>query len=224
MNCNNVKSLLDEYLDNDLTLPERAEVDAHLVTCGSCQSEFKTGQRLLRNLQALPVPSIRSGFQRQAFTQARRAHDNNRSGFVLGFSSAVAAGILIWLGLAWWQIQLPSAVVQMPGVVLQVEQPNDVRLVFNANEDLQPVDFTLLLPPGVLLQGHPSQQEIRWQDRLVKGRNVLNLVLIASRKVEGEVVAVISHHGQKRRFLVPLKSELNRSGARLPLTKAINFS
>lgn len=223
MNCNNVKSLLDDYLDNDLSLPQRTGIDSHLANCVTCQGELEARKRLLTQLRGLPEPAIRSGFQRQAFQHACRARESNRSAFVLGFSSAIAAGLLIWFGLAWWQTQPPSSVVQLPTVVLQVEQPRDIRLVFHAGQDLKPVDFTLHLPPGVLLQGHPPRQEISWQDRLSRGKNVLNLVLTASGRVDGEVVAVIGYQGHQRRFLVPLKAGTNRSGAGLPLNKQIKF-
>lgn len=224
MNCNNVKLLLDEYLDNTLILPDRAEVDAHLANCAACQVELEARQGMLSKLRELPVPPMRYGFQRRAFKQARRAHRRGWSGFYLGFSSAVAAGLLIWLGISLWQIQVPLSDVQMPTVVLQVQQPSEVRLVFNANEDLQPVDFTLQLPSGVVLEGYPPLQEINWQDRLTKGRNVLNLVLIASERIDSEVVAVITHQGKQRRFHIPLMADGNRSGSRLLLGKVFNFS
>jgi hypothetical protein len=224
MKCNNVKSLLDEYLDNTLILPHRAEVDAHLASCAACQAEMEARQVLQSRLRELPVPPMRAGFQRQAFRQARRAHEKLRSGFILGFSSALAAGLLIWLGLSLWQSQIPPSVVQMPTPVLQVEQPSEVRLVFNANEELQPVEFTLQLPSGVTLEGHPRQRQISWRDRLTKGRNVLNLVLIASERIDDEVVAVITHQGRERRFHIPLKVDANRSGSRLPLGKVFNLS
>ncbi|MES9991448.1 MAG: zf-HC2 domain-containing protein [Candidatus Thiodiazotropha sp.] len=224
MNCNNVKSLLDEYIDNDLTLPQRAEIDAHLASCAACDAELQTRRVLQMKLRELPVAPLRPGFKKQAFRQAARSHEKTSHGFFLGFGSAVAAGLLIWFGLAFWQVQVPPTVVQMPAVVLQVEHPQDLRLVFNANEDLQPVAFSLQLPAGVLLEGYPQQREISWKDRLTKGRNVLNLVLIASQQVNGEVVAVISHQGKERRFHIPLKAEVNRSGYRLPLVKPLDYS
>ncbi|MET0068945.1 MAG: zf-HC2 domain-containing protein [Candidatus Thiodiazotropha sp.] len=224
MNCDKVKSLLDEYIDNDLILPERAVIDAHLASCVACQAEMQARRGLQQRLRELPAAPLRSGFKRRAFRQAARAHDKTSYGFFLGFGSAVAAGLLIWFGLSLWQIQLPASVVQMPAVVMQVEHPRDLRLVFNATEDLQPVEFRLRLPSGVLLAGYPAQQEISWQDRLTKGRNVLNLVLIASQRVNGEVVAVISHQGKERRFLIPLKAEATRSGSETPLGKVFNYS
>ncbi|MEW8508211.1 MAG: zf-HC2 domain-containing protein [Candidatus Thiodiazotropha sp.] len=224
MKCNKVKSLLDDYIDNDLILPERAEIAAHLANCVTCHRELQARYGLQKRLRELPVAAHRSGFKSEAFRQASRANEKTSHGFFLGFSSAVAAGLLIWFGLSFWQVQVQTSVVQMPAVVLQVEHPRELRLVFNAIEDLNPVEFTLELPSGVLLEGYPPHQEISWQDRLTKGRNVLNLVLIASQQVQGEVVAVISHQGRERRFHIPLKAETIRSGQRLPLGKPFDFS
>ncbi|MCU7933079.1 MAG: zf-HC2 domain-containing protein [Candidatus Thiodiazotropha sp. (ex Codakia rugifera)] len=212
MNCNAIRSRLNEYLDRTVTLPVRAEIEAHLMICSSCQLELQARQELLLRLRKLPVPPVRPGFRKQVFKHARKADKKNHFGFIVGFSSAVTAGLLIWLITTFWLDQDSPEALLMPSVVLTVEQPSDLRLVFNANDDLLQVGFTLLLPPGVVMEGFPPQHEITWQDRLVKGRNVLNLSLVASQGVSGEIIAMISHEGRERLFRIPFRSVLRRAG------------
>ncbi|MCU7858569.1 MAG: hypothetical protein KZQ86_01790, partial [Candidatus Thiodiazotropha sp. (ex Lucinoma kastoroae)] len=170
-----------------------------------------------------PVPPVRSGFRKQVFKHAHKLDKKNHFGFIAGFSSAVAAGLLVWLGMTFWQDQVSPEALLMPRVVLTVEQPSDLRLVFNANDDLLQVDFTFLLPPGVVMEGFPPQHVITWQDRLVKGRNVLNLSLVASQGASGEIVAMISHEGKERLFRIPFRSVLQRAGNLLSQGKASVF-
>lgn len=212
MNCKEIEARLDDYLDGSLIPTEQAVVERHLAGCEGCRSALDARRDLLVRLREHPVPNMRPGFQARAFRQARQAR-TGRVGFAAGFGSAIAAGLLLWFGLAvWWQPDL-SQVSQMQVMVLNLEAPKDVRLVFTAKEDLQRVDFVLELPEGVELAGFPQQREIHWQDRLDKGRNALNLSLLAATLgTHGDVVATISHAGQRRVFRIPVRANGDASG------------
>ncbi len=217
MNCKETQTRLDDFLDGDLNATEQTAIERHLAACEGCRSELQARRDLLLRLREHPVAPMRPGFQARAFRQARLG-PTGRLGFAAGFGSAVAAGLVLWFGLAtWWQQELPEMATRQ-AVVLQLEQPKDVRLVFTAKEDLQQVDFVLELPEGVELAGFPHQREIHWQDRLEKGRNALNLSLLAASLVtRGEVVATISYAGQQRVFRIPVKASADASGYLAPL-------
>jgi len=212
MNCKEIEARLDDYLDGSLGLKEQAVVESHLERCEGCRSELQSRRDLLALLRERPVPAMRPGFQARAFRQARQGRAG-RIGFAAGFGSAIAAGLVLWLGLTvWWQQELPE-VAQMQAMVLKLDEPKAVRLVFTAKEDIQQVEFVLELPEGVELAGFPHQREIHWRDRLDKGRNALNLSLLAaSLGTSGEVVATINHAGQQRVFRIPVKTSDDVSG------------
>ncbi len=67
MECNEVQSLLVEYLDNALDADTRKEVDRHLLTCERCSADLAELKILLQAMAdakpALPGPALRENFQ-----------------------------------------------------------------------------------------------------------------------------------------------------------------
>jgi hypothetical protein len=213
MNCKEIEARLDDYLDGNLSPTEQVAVERHMQACAACRAELQSRRDLLMRLRELPVPSMRPGFQARAFRQARQGGHTRHFGFAAGFGSAIAAGLVLWFGLTtWWPQELPET-APLQAMVLRLDEPKEVRLVFTAKEDIQQVDFVLELPKGVELAGFPHQREIHWRDRLDKGRNALHLSLLAaSLGTSGEVVATINHAGQQRVFRIPVKAGEDTSG------------
>jgi len=59
MNCNRIHTLLNDYIDGDISEKQRAEVEGHLAACDNCQKEFESLRRtvaLVRDLPQVPAP------------------------------------------------------------------------------------------------------------------------------------------------------------------------
>lgn len=56
MNCEETKQALSSYLDDELSLPQRAACDEHLRECPVCREELAATRTLMRQLAALPRP------------------------------------------------------------------------------------------------------------------------------------------------------------------------
>ena len=59
MECDKVKNLLSNYLENDLNDLQKAQVEYHINTCKSCQAEFESLKVMIRNLgdlKKVPAP------------------------------------------------------------------------------------------------------------------------------------------------------------------------
>ncbi len=71
MNCHDVQSSLNDYLDTELESSIRKEINDHLLTCDSCRAELQT----LRDIhQAVKQQAdINLKFQSEAFAQALKA-------------------------------------------------------------------------------------------------------------------------------------------------------
>ena len=54
MNCNEVQSRLDDYIDGGLSEREGKEVELHLQVCTNCREEFQELRSLLSDVAALP--------------------------------------------------------------------------------------------------------------------------------------------------------------------------
>src|SRR5882724_6578206 len=53
-NCGSIRWGLSAYLDNELTPPQRTEVEAHLASCPRCQGELNEMKTLVTGVAALP--------------------------------------------------------------------------------------------------------------------------------------------------------------------------
>jgi len=212
MNCEQTNSFLDDYLDGYLDENLRLELEAHLTTCQDCQTDLENRKAVLKSLRELPVPRPSPGFEERVLNNARHGHRRMHTGFSAGFGSAVAAGLLVWFAIGFWHPADRSEHNGLSVVVMQVEQPREVSLAFNVPHAIKDVTFRIELPEGVEIEGYPAQRELVWIDQLPKGRNVMNLSLVARQGVEGELLAHIQHDGKEQVFHVPVRASINGVG------------
>lgn len=57
MNCVEAQNDFSSYLDDQLTPPERATLDAHLAVCPVCRAQLAETRRILRRLAQIPRPA-----------------------------------------------------------------------------------------------------------------------------------------------------------------------
>jgi len=68
LTCREARSLLSDYLDNDLDADEVAAVDAHLAVCDSCPPLDKATVAVLAVLRRLTPPTGRPEWIDQVLT------------------------------------------------------------------------------------------------------------------------------------------------------------
>lgn len=155
-------------------------------------------------LKDYPMPQATAGFFDSALLRAtHEGTRRQRNRWVMtGFGSAIAAGIALWMisGFFLTAPELPKADAAIPGIVMTLEEPRTVNLVFASAEALDAATLTVSLPPGIELSGFPGQREITWQTSLNEGKNLLPLNLIATSPVSGEVLATLEHEQRSRTF------------------------
>jgi anti-sigma factor RsiW len=115
MNCQTVKSLLSEFLDERLAAAEAWQVQTHLSDCAACGKTCRELESLRRALQALPTRQPSANFdsalaQRLALTRRpaprrtwrdrlalpfRRPVPLLRPAFALGVAVAAVGGVLL---------------------------------------------------------------------------------------------------------------------------------
>lgn len=161
-------------------------------------------QELLEMLKDYPVPQAEAGFYDRALVRAaQQGTRRQRNRWLLtGFSSAVAAGLAIWVVTAMLMTtpQVPDAQPGIPGVTIALEQEHTVRLVFASATALDSATLTVSLPEGIELAGFPGQREISWETSLQEGKNLLPLTLVALTPAGGEVLARLEHKDRSRTF------------------------
>jgi anti-sigma factor RsiW len=104
MNCSELETRIDAFVDGELDQAERADVQSHLEHCDECRAAVEQLRALLRSAQALPrdvapprdlFPEIRSSLPRRHAT-ASPALTAARGGAWLGWAG-LAASLLILL-------------------------------------------------------------------------------------------------------------------------------
>ncbi len=217
MNCQQILTMIDDYLDGYLDKNQHVEFDRHVLECKSCQRELSQAQHILDEIKSIPVPAMSPGFTQRAIKNAVQAQDRpQRRGFVMGFGSAIAAGLVLALVVGGL---LPTAQVPTPSapqvashtpdsiveISLSVEKVQMVNLVFDSTQAVAGAELSISLPEHVELSGYPGQQVLAWSTDLKQGRNVLSLPIKGLFNASGELVANINANGKIKAVRIQLQ-------------------
>jgi hypothetical protein len=213
MNCDKAIELQDDYIDDELPLDQRSLLIEHLASCDSCRREQDELTALREQLRNLPVKTPPAGFADRILRTARNGYSRRHIGvFAAG---AVAAGLVIMLvaGVMRMTTENSTDTVMIQMVELKVLEQRTISLAFRSPAEINDVTFTLDLPDGVELSGHPDKRELVWKDTLSDGKNVLQLTLLGQKRMTGTLKASIEHAGKRREFSIPL--QVREAGASL---------
>jgi len=231
MTCEITNHKIDDYLDNALLDEERLLIDNHLKDCVSCRQHVAQARRMAMALRELPAAEMPSGFASQAVATAINHHaprkQHHRSSFIAGFSTALAAGVAIFMVITL----MPNALnpISGPGVnpqvaelsiaqiSIEIDQPQTVNLVFNTSLALQNATLTIALPEHIEIDGMPGQRQIQWQTDLQSGKNILPIPLLAKAQASGELIASVEQDGKTK----TIRIHLTTSEPQQPQVKAL---
>ena len=198
MNCKDLKTNFDDYVDETLEEGANARLQQHVATCDACQQLIDRERRL----RSMPTPDA-TYFDRALIAAERQGiKQQHKRSWMTGFGSAVAAGLAIWL-LSGVLIDAPntgSVDSPIPMVTMALEEPRTVNLVFSSVIPLEGATLTLTLPDGIELAGFEGQRQVTWKTSLKEGKNLLPLRLIATMPTSGELLATLEHGEDDRTF------------------------
>ncbi len=219
MNCERLLTELDSYLDGDLSAEQRGQLEAHLAECEACRALVAEAQTVQEALREIPVPPMRPGFAGQAIKRATEHHSHHRRGFIAGFSSALAASVLLALFIGKILPNMGSSPDSgvTPPVVISLQQPQTVNLVFDVATAMENATLSIELPDNVEVIGFPGQQVITWKTNLQPGRNILPLPLKGIMHSSSALVASIELEGRKKSIRIPIKVSDDKTGPRVEL-------
>jgi hypothetical protein len=209
---------MDEYADGLLSVGQVLAMRQHAAGCGACQQRLAQQDELVRALRAMPAPPMRPGFAQQVLKRAVEQKQHHRRGFATGFSTALAAGVALWVVASFMMpSELPPEGVAQ--VRLALYQESTVNLAFYSPKAVAEATLSITLPENVELVGFPGERVISWQTSLTEGQNILPLPLRANAQVNSPLLASIESGGSKKSFQLQIGvSEPGRSGS-VPLLK-----
>jgi len=204
MNCEELETQLDDYLDGLLADDLQRDIDGHLAGCESCARKAADARQLLDVLAVYPVLGPDDGFAEKALAHARRPVRAPSPRIVAGgflFAFALSIFTVIYTGLL---VEAPRTELAagLPTVQMTVDEDRVVNLVFASVSDLDDVSLLVDLPDGVELSGYEGRRQVRWSTELQSGSNVLPLHLVAVEAVSGHLVARLEHGDQRKVFRV----------------------
>lgn len=207
MKCESVTIRIDDYLDDEMSQPEREAMAQHLLDCESCRAEYQSSHNLLEQLNSLDIPEPRAGYQQRVLQFLENRKDKVSTHrplsmpiwFAAGFSTAAVAilAVLFTFNSPLFDQHEPMPVLT---VELQPLQVRKVELVFNSPTQLQNASIRIELPQGTEIAGYPNRETLEWKTSFKQGSNRLSLPLIVKEKSGGTLYAKITHAGQTRIF------------------------
>lgn len=198
MNCQTAINYLEDYLDDLLNTESRENVQDHFEKCSECHNLYIKEQYLRKTLRSQPVPQANPEFADRIF---ERAVLKSRRKIYYSLIMRMAACILVFISIGFlfkgfWE----PGQFKDPGITMEMNKPEEVRLVFYSAKDLNDVTFILEMPSGIDIIGHEGKREIIWQGELNQGKNLLVLPVIIHGPGSNYMKANLRHGEFKKNF------------------------
>jgi len=138
MNCDELNNQLEPYLDGELTLSDRRDVDAHFVVCINCTNKIETLRTLQQHIRGENYQKVPSGLKNSIQNKLRDAtgeqsKQSNRFAWLgLGGGALVTGSLATWalmtfVFLSPLHTQLADAVIASHISALMVDHATDVK-------------------------------------------------------------------------------------------------
>jgi len=209
MKCDDFHTLLDNFLDQDLSQAMLNEMQKHKDGCEICAMNMEELVKLRDSLSKLPAEVITQQFSEQVFAKTRNVnrHQTSRSWLPASLGGAIAAGLMTWFVITS-PVDSTNIDSAVESIQLVVNQPESVRLAFNVPVAMQAVTVSLELPDHMEIEGFPGQHNIVWQTDLSRGQNVLKLPVIATQAREGELIAILTLANKNKVFRITTQASM----------------
>jgi hypothetical protein len=215
MDCRSFALQVDDWLDGRLDVAHGRSMQTHVDSCSACRRGYGDAGALRTALRMLTAPAVRPGFAEQALARVAAASPRGRQA-VLGM--ALAASFVLGLGVAVILFAMRPEPVHT--VVLTAQQPESVRLMFNAAKALPDATLSLTLPENVEIVGYGDRRELTWTTDLREGGNLLRLPLVVRGATGGELVARVSSGTSSRTFRLKIEVRSADGSGALPAPRA----
>jgi len=205
MDCKTTLINIDDYLDDMLDSIPTREFQTHIALCRDCRNRLEHEQEFRETLRSLPAPTPNPEFEKRAFIHAEKVYTSSHR-INTSVIMKIAASILIVVALGFlfnsiWK----SSQTEGLDVLVRLNQPEEIKLVFYSKESLRNVSFSLIPSDGIEPIGFGNQQEIVWQGNLEKGDNLLVVPLITRNRKGGTLVVAIRYGSQNKQFHLRLQ-------------------
>lgn len=124
---------------------------------------------------------------------------------VVGFAFIGAFGLtMLTVIMTGLYVRSPNAPrsPENPAVTLTVGETRTINLVFGSRVEVDDVEITVDLPPGIELKSHPGQHRVTAHATLAGGDSAVPLTLVARGGSGGQIAARLTRGGEQKVFVV----------------------
>ncbi len=135
MQCSEIREMLSLYLDDVLDQKDRAKVEGHLKTCGTCRQELEDLQETVRLIRSLGEVAPPENFRKELMSKLREAP------VPVGKSlKSRIAPIGSWLSGGWrsgtWRYAAAAVIIVGIGIGAGIYQLNQTNLLIGQSSEL----------------------------------------------------------------------------------------
>ncbi|MFC1523408.1 anti-sigma factor family protein [Thermodesulfobacteriota bacterium] len=194
MECNEIRGMLDDYLDGYLSEEQQAIIISHLGTCRECSLAHEETLRFRQSLRNHEVPPSTDSFSENVFVTVINTHRRRkRKQAFYAFGSAVAACLVIWVVITATGI-LPGGSGMAPDMTLVMNEVKYIDVVFGSGSQLDEARLTVKVPDHLEIVGYQGIQELSWTTQIKKGKNYLTLPVRAVEAGKTVLEARVEHN------------------------------
>lgn len=214
MDCTELSSLLEPFVDKRLTFVQQAAMKKHLGGCDSCASALYAVEALHAR-RSVVAPTPRTEFFAEVIQLATQGgavehqRTGNRFWIGAGLGGALAAGITFALLSFNSVLQPPEP--SMPQLTIALNETRDVNVAIDSPTELLGAQIRVVLTGTVALVGFEDQSELRWATDLDRGINRLSLPVTMVGSDGGQVIVEVIHVDRHEVFVIALRSTTPRA-------------
>lgn len=215
MNCDEVKALLNAYIDQTLSVEDVADVEVHCADCPACSRELDALIRQKQLLATLPAAELDSEVKKRLFDTAVKAVDGTPHeaktdlipSAVYRFAAAAAISAVA-LFAAMPYITTPGDKVEY--MVMVSDEVQTITVAIESEQAIDAVRMHVELSDNLELKGFGSKRQVNWDAGLKKGVNVISLPIIGIAQGEGDITTRVQINGNEK--VMRIKTQYRQPG------------
>lgn len=212
MTCDNLQTLIEDHIDQQLGHKERAILEEHLIYCECCQATQVASLEYRKQLQAFKAPKLSPSSAARLLKHARTKNEHrqqSKSSFVYGFVAASMLAFAIIISSSIFTEKQPANIVGL------LDWEKEISLVINVPNDMNGAKLVLNLPSDISIQGLEHLSTVEWMVNLKKGSNTITLPIqvepYAGYTENVQVAASLIYKNNKKDFSLDLPFDSKNS-------------
>lgn len=208
MECKQVLTLLDDYIDGMLNAADASRLHKHCESCNTCAAELERN-RLINNMLAdLPVPEVSPDFEKRVIRQAIKNADVKRSpdnGLIKFMAAAMISAVVVFFGL--FDTEQVRDTTQLVAVSSDVRT---IKVAIDSEHTLEAVKLRVELSNNLELAGFGNRKHIDWTTRLRPGVNIISLPILGIAQGQGDITTRVMLNGKEK--IMHIKTQFKNPG------------